>query len=218
MTDFTRVRHNMVEYQLRTNTITDPRLIAAFENLPRERFVAPELADVAYLDRNLPLGDGRHLLEPMVLARMLQALAISEDDVALDIGCGTGYSTALMAKLAATVVALESDPALASRANENLAGLGVDNAVVVEGRLAEGYPSQAPYDAVFIGGAVPDIPAALSQQLADGGRLCAVLADDTGATQARLVMRTGDTLSHRIIFDAAAPELPGFAAPAGFVF
>jgi len=218
MADFTRVRHNMVEYQLRANTITDPRLIAAFENLARERFVAPELAGVAYVDRNLPLGDGRHLLEPMVLARMLQALAISEDDVALDVGCGTGYSTALMAQLAATVVALESDPALALRANENLSGLGVDNAAVVEGNLAEGYPSQAPYDAVFIGGAVPEIPAALSAQLADGGRLCAVLADDTGATQARLVMRTGDTLSHRVIFDATPPELPGFAAPAGFVF
>ena len=218
MTDFAPVRHNMVESQLRPNAITDSRLIAAFEALPRERFVGPELAEVAYLDRSLPLGGGRHLLEPLVLATMLQALTISEADVVLDIGCGTGYSTAVMSKLAATVVALESDATLAARADENLTALGVDNAVVVAGELAEGYPSQAPFDVIFIGGAVPEIPAALSAQLVDGGRLCAVLADDAGNMRARLSIRTGDKLDHRAISDAVAPEMPGFAVPAGFVF
>jgi protein-L-isoaspartate(D-aspartate) O-methyltransferase len=218
MTDCALARHNMVESQLRPNAITDPRLIAAFDSLPREQFVGPELAEVAYLDRSLPLGAGRHLLEPMVLAQMLQALAITEADVVLDIGCATGYSTAVMSKLAATVVALESDADFAVRADENLTGLGVDNAAVVAGELAEGYPSQAPFDVIFIGGAVPAIPAALSAQLVDGGRLCAVIAGDAGAMGARLSIRTGDKLDHRAISDAVAPEMPGFAVPAGFVF
>lgn len=218
MADYAVARRNMVDTQIRTNKVTDGRVISAFLDVPRERFLPPELQPVAYLDEDLAIGGGRHLMEPRVMSRMLQMLAIDKNDVVLDIGCGTGYSSALIAHLAATVVVLESDSAFVARANENFTALGIDNVAVVEGALAEGYPSQAPYDVIFIGGAVPEIPTAIAEQLAEGGRLGAVVTGASEIAQTMLVTRRNGLLSARPVFDASVPELPGFSASKEFVF
>ena len=218
MPDTAAIRRTMVESQLRTNRVTDEAVLAAMEAVPRERFVPPALAGVAYIDDDLPLGGGRYLLEPMLFAWLLQAAAIRPADLVLDVGCATGYSTAVIARLAATVLALESDPALARAAGENLAGLEVDNAVVVAGALRAGYPAHAPYDVIVVEGAVPEIPAALCQQLAEGGRLAAVLAPPGQQGRVVLAIKVGGIVSHRDISDAATPALPGFELEPGFRF
>lgn len=220
MADYALARRNMVDSQIRTNKVVDPAVLDAFGTVPRERFVDAHYRGVAYLDEDLPLGDGRYLIEPMVLARLIQTLAVGGDDVVLDVGCGTGYSTAILARLVGTVVALECDARLAREANALLTELSVDNAVVVEGRLEDGYLRQGPYNAILIGGAVTDMPAALSDQLAEGGRMAAVV-DRTGIPgpgRAMLFLKTGGVVSGRPLFDAATPHLPGFQKEAGFVF
>jgi len=218
MSDFEQARQNMVDCQLRTNKITDPSVIEAFGTVPREAFVADRLKSVAYSDEDLPIAGGRCLMEPMVLARMVQELAISANDVVLDIGCGTGYSAAILSHLAATVVALESDATLAQQATAALAEIAADNAVVVEGALVEGYPGQGPYNVIFIEGAVADIPGELTDQLAEGGRLAAVIDPGTGPGHAVLVLKRAGVLSKRVLFDANILPLPEFERPAGFVF
>jgi protein-L-isoaspartate(D-aspartate) O-methyltransferase len=218
MSEFDAARLNMVNSQVRTNKVTDPELIAALGRLPRELFVDDRLEGVAYLDEDLPLGKGRFVMEPMVMARMIQALEIGIGDVVLEVGGGTGYAGAVMAQLASTVVLLEPDADFAGRATRTLSELAIDNAVVVDGALAEGYASQGPYDAILLGGAVSAIPAALTAQLADGGRLCAVVADGTRPGTAVLATRHGGSVAQRELFDANVPVLPGFAAEPGFVF
>jgi protein-L-isoaspartate(D-aspartate) O-methyltransferase len=218
MPDYAVARRNMVAGQIRTNQVTDPALIAALEEIPREIFAPPALAGVAYLDEDLPLGGGRHLMEPRVFARLLQSAGIERTDVVLDIGCATGYSSAVISRLAATVVALESDPVLIRKANEAFARLELDNAVVVDGPLASGYPAQAPFDVIVIEGSVPEVPAAIAAQLAEGGRLFAVVAPTGGTGQAVLMLRRGGVVSGRAICDASTPPLPGFEIVPGFQF
>ncbi|MGF1594740.1 MAG: protein-L-isoaspartate O-methyltransferase [Kiloniellaceae bacterium] len=218
MTDFAAARLNMVESQIRTNKVTDPRLIEAFEAVPRERFVTDAQRGVAYIDEDLEIAPGRYLMEPMVLARLLQAAAPRPGDMALVIGCGAGYSTAILARLVQTVVGLESDRGLMDRANRTLNALDVDNAVVVEGPLTAGYQKQAPYDVILFAGAVAEVPQVVKRQLADGGRLVAVVVDDSGIGRGTLIQRAGESFSARTLFDAATPLLPGFAREAGFVF
>jgi protein-L-isoaspartate(D-aspartate) O-methyltransferase len=218
MVDFAAARWNMVESQLRTNKVTDLRLLDAFETVPRERFVPEPLRGIAYIDQDVALGDGRFVMEPRVLARLLQAAEPGPDDMALDLGCGSGYATAILSRLAATVVALEDDAALAAAANRNLAELEIDNAVVVEGRLAEGYPKQAPYNVILLGGAVAEIPAAITDQLAEGGRLVTVVSAGPGLGRATLMRRDAGVVASRVLYDAVLPMLPGFEAEPGFVF
>lgn len=218
MIDYAVSRRNMVESQIRTNKVTDSGLLAVMAELPRECFVPEPLRGVAYVDEDIPLGGGRYLMEPMVLARLLQAAAVQPEDVVLDIGCATGYSAAVLARLANTVVALESHSELAARATATLADLGIDNAVVVEGPLKEGYAKQAPYDVIFIGGAVPRIPRVIADQLGEGGRLVAVVAAEAAIGRGTLVTRVGGILSDRPVFDAGTPLLPEFAPEPGFVF
>jgi protein-L-isoaspartate(D-aspartate) O-methyltransferase len=218
MPDTAVARRNMVDSQLRTNKVTDPAVLDAMASIAREEFVPAALAGVAYVDDDLPLGDGRYLMEPMVLARLLQHAAIKPSDVVLDIGCGTGYSSAVAARLAATVIALETDSQLARRARQTLAKLQADNVVVVEGALGSGYARQAPYDVILVQGAVPEIPPAIAAQLAEGGRLCAVVSSHGQAGRAVLALKTGGVVSHRDIFDAATPPLPGFVFEPGFRF
>lgn len=218
MPDYATARHNMVENQIRTNRVSDERVLAAIAAVPRERFVPKRLQGNAYVDQDLALGDGRYLMEPMVFARLLQEAEIGAGDVVLDIGCGTGYSAAVLGKLAGTVVALESDAALAKEAVEALTELDVDNAAVVEGPLEGGYPRQAPYDVIVLGGAVDAVPAALTDQLVEGGRLVAVVNVAPSVGNIEVIHRLYGGLSRRQIFDAAVPTLPGFAAEHGFVF
>ncbi|MFZ0694426.1 MAG: protein-L-isoaspartate O-methyltransferase [Alphaproteobacteria bacterium] len=216
MADFTAARRNMVESQIRTNAVTQEVLLAALAEIPREIFVPEALRGVAYIDEDLPLKKGRYLMEPLVLAKLLQLAAITPDDVVLDIGCGTGYSAALLSKLANTVVALESDPELAARAMATLSELSIDNVVVVTAPLAGGYAKQAPYDVIVFNGSVPRIPETIARQLADGGRLVAVVGEGVG--QGTLMTRNRGILAQRPVFDAATPILPDFVQEPGFVF
>jgi protein-L-isoaspartate(D-aspartate) O-methyltransferase len=218
MVDFAAARWNMVESQLRTNKVTDLRVLDAFETVPRELFVPEPLRGIAYVDEDVALGGGRFVMEPRVLARLLQAAQPGPEDMALDLGCGSGYATAILSRLVATVVALEADAALAEAANRTLDKLEIDNAVVVEGRLAEGYPKQAPYNVILLGGAVAEIPAAIADQLAENGRLVAVVSAGPGLGRATLMRRDGGLISSRVLYDASLPVLPGFEAAPGFVF
>lgn len=217
MNDSAAARRHMIESQIMPSGVTDRGLLAALEAVPREIFVPKSLRGVAYVDEDLEVAPGRYLMEPRVFARLLLAAGIGEDDVVLDVGCGRGYHTAVLARLAGTVVALESDEELAAQASETLTELGVDNAAVVSGPLAEGYPSQAPYDVIFLSGAVEEVPEALGEQLDPSGRLLAVIGTG-GAGQATLMLRHGETLARRSLFDAAIPLLPGFEVEPGFVF
>jgi protein-L-isoaspartate(D-aspartate) O-methyltransferase len=215
--DFASARHNMVENQIRANRVTDPAIISAMTELPREVFVPKQLQGVAYVDEDISLGEGRCLMEPMVLARLVQEAAVIASDVVLDIGCGSGYSAAVLARMASTVVALEPDAGLAARANEIMAELGIDTVAVVEGPMKDGWPAQAPYDVILFDGAVCEVPPAICEQLAEGGRLVAVIAEDRMG-KAVLTTRHGGTFSHRTVFDAAASFLPGFVRRPKFEF
>ena len=218
MSDFAAARFNMVENQIRPNGVTDARVLEAMADVPRERFVPKKLQDAAYLDEDLAIADGRFLMEPAVFARLVQAAAITPDDLVLDVGCGTGYSTAVLARLAASVVAVESDPQLVERASALLAELDADNAAAVEAPLEAGYPKQAPYDAIVLGGAVDEAPRALTDQLAEGGRLVAVVTGGSAVGRGEVVLRLHGALSRRVLFDAAVPPLPEFRVERGFVF
>lgn len=208
-------RRNMVESQIRPNKVTDPRVIEAFEAVPRERFVPPRLAGVAYIDGDLEIAPGRYLIEPMVLARLLQALDVQATDKALCVAAGCGYGAAVLARLAATVTALESDPALWAAARTAMAGIA--NVNPVQGDLTAGHAAGAPYDVILVEGAAERMPAALTAQLAEGGRLGTVLIED-GMAHATLYLKSGGVVSHRLLFEAGTPRLPGFGAPPRFVF
>lgn len=211
-------RRKMVENQIRANRVTDGALLDALETVPRERFVPPEKAGIAYVDEDLEIAPGRFLMEPMVLGRLIQSLAVGPGEMLLDVACATGYSTAILGRVAGTVVAVEEDAGLAEQANELLNALAVDNAVVVDGRHAEGYPKQAPYDAILVNGAMAAVPQALFDQLAEGGRLAAVVKSGPGLGRAMLYSKLGGLVAGRILFDAGTPLLPGFEPAASFVF
>jgi len=218
MSDFAQARTNMVESQIRTNKVTDQRILDAFLDVPREQFVPKSSRGIAYVDEDISVGGGRYLMEPMVLARLIQALNVRSSDLVLDVACATGYSSAILASLANTVVALEEDTDLASSATAALAELDVDNAVVVEGPLADGYPSQGPYQAILINGSVAEVPATFAEHLTEGGRLATVLSDDGRMGNAVLMTKLGGHLAPRVLFDAAIPSTPGFERAASFVF
>ncbi len=218
MTDHAAARRNMVSGQIRTNRVTDERLIDAMEEIPRERFVPHAKRGVAYVDEDVEIASGRYLMEPMVLARMVQEAGIAADDMVLDVGCGTGYATAVMSRLAGTVIALDVDGTLAAEAERVLSAVGADNAIVVTGPLAEGYARQAPYDVILLGGAVDHLPQALADQLAEGGRIVGVLREAGGVGQTTLWARHRGALSSRSLFEASLPPLPGIARPVQFEF
>ena len=216
--DFSAARRNMVESQVRPNQVTDDRVIAALEEVPREAFVPEAFKGIAYIDEDIGIGNGRTILAPMVFARLLQAAQLDPAEIVLDVGCGTGYSAAVLARLASTVIALESDRALMQRAQTLLADQGADNVALVEGPLAEGDKAHGPYNAIIVEGAVARLPDALLAQLADLGRLVAVTARPGEVSRATLTLRVGDSFTTRPLFDASATMLPGFAVRPGFVF
>jgi protein-L-isoaspartate(D-aspartate) O-methyltransferase len=218
MLDSRAARLNMVESQLRTNKVTDETVLEAFLSVPRERFVPPDLSGIAYIDDNLPLGAGRVLLPPMALARLLQLASIRAADKVLEIGAGTGYAAAILARLAERVVALESDTRLAATARARLKELAIGNVTLVEGPLDRGHPGGAPYDVILVDGAVAAIPDAVARQLAEGGRLVTVVKPEQGMGCAVLMTRVDGRLSQRPVFDAATSLLPGFQPAPAFVF
>ncbi len=218
MIDYRAARLNMVESQLRTNKVTDESVLQAFLAIPRERFVPASLAGIAYVDDDVPLGDGRMLIEPLVLARLLQLARCGTADKALVVGAATGYAAAILARLVGRVVALECDARLAATARTRLRELAVANVVLVEGPLERGHAAEAPYDVILIDGAVAAIPDAVAQQLAEGGRLVTVVKPDERMGQGVLMTRVEGKLSQRPMFDAATALLAGFAPAPAFVF
>lgn len=219
--DYATARHNMVESQIRPNRVTDEALVDAMDSLPRESFLPKLLADVAYVDEALAVAPGRYMMEPMVVAHLAQAARITADDVVLLIGCGAGYTAAVLARLASTVVAVESDTALIEAANARFAELGIDTVAVVTGELTAGYAAQAPYDVIVFNGAVADVPQTILDQLSVGGRCVAVveaLEPELGSGKVTVIERTRDAFKSTIYADAGTPLLPGFAPEPRFTF
>jgi protein-L-isoaspartate(D-aspartate) O-methyltransferase len=219
MVDFAQARRIMVDSQLRTFDVNDIPLLDAMNTVPRERFVTPGRESLAYMDQDIPVSDGperRRMLAPMVAARMMQALEVVRGTRALDVACGLGYTTAVLAELGADATGLEADAELAAAAQARLAALGA-SARVVSGPLQQGHAQAAPYDVILVNGAVEVEPEGLLRQLADGGRLVCVHGRGRAA-RATLYVRSGDAFGQRSLFDAAAPLLAGFKAEPGFVF
>lgn len=215
--DFAAARRKMVASQVRTNRVTDPLVSSAMEAVPREYFVPAERRSVAYLDEDQPLGNGRHIMEPMALGRLLQLADIEPNDKALVVAAGTGYSAAVLARMAESVVVLENDTGFAEKASKIMTELVIPNVTVVRGDLASGVPAKAPFDVILIDGAVNEIPMALKQQLRDGGRLVAVVRSGP-VGRATLVTRIGDAWGSRTDFDLIMAYLPEFAPQPKFVF
>jgi protein-L-isoaspartate(D-aspartate) O-methyltransferase len=211
-------RQNMIDNQLRANKVHDERVLDAFSRLQRELFVPPALRGVAYIDEDLPVAPGRYLMEPMVAARLLQALAPQPREAALVVGAGVGYEAAALGLLTRGVIALEDNPELARIGRSALVDHRIAAVTYVEAPLAAGHRPRAPYDVILFGGAVAAVPDEISAQLAEGGRLGAVLREPGSVGRAVLITRTGAVLARRVIFDAATPLLPGFEAEPGFVF
>ena len=207
---FAEARAAMVDSQLRAEGIADPAVLAAMGAVPREDFVAEGLRPIAYSDRAIPLAAKRALMPPAALGQLIQALAPVPGDRVLVVGAGTGYSAAILTAMGVAVTALESDSALAAIAR----GQGI---AIADGPLASGYPADAPYDFILIDGAVEELPEAIIDQLAEGGRLAAALAEG-GVTRLAVGTRTGKAFGMRIFADAAVSVVPGFFRASAFVF
>ena len=215
---FTEARERMVDSQVRPNKVTDPRIIAAMRWLPRERFLPPSLASLAYADEDVPLGRGRVLLEPMVIARLLQLIAIAEGERVLVVAAGPGYGAALLASCGARVTALEDDTSLLALASSALAEFA-PGVSLVSGPLAAGWPPGAPYDVILIEGAVRSVPPVIGEQLrTDTGRLATVCMGSATGGQAVLAEASVAGLRMQPMFDCTAPPIPGLVSSPGFVF
>lgn len=216
MADFAARRTAMVDTQVRPSDVTSFPIIEAMLAVPRELFVPASKVEVAYAGDNIDLGEGRVVLEPRTLAKMLEAVDIQPDELVLDVAAGLGYSSAVAARLGEAVIALEEDEALAREAERALAETGADNVAVVVGPLAEGNPRHGPYDVILVEGAVEHMPQALADQLKEGGRICAIFMD--GALGAvRVGYKFDGHITWRFAFNAGAPVLPGFEKRRAFV-
>lgn len=217
MIDYKAARTKMVDNQIRTTDVTSHEVLDAFLTVAREEFVPAAAKPLAYIDDDIQLVPGRYLMEPSPLAKLIQLADVAATDVVLEVGCGTGYASAILSKLGSSVVAIESDATLAATATETLSRLGYDNVAVVVGDLEAGYAPEAPYDVVFVHGAVEFVPDALLAQLRDGGRF--VVVEGYGnASQARLYIKEGGHVSERTVFNTAVKPLPGFRKAKEFVF
>lgn len=217
MTDFEAARAAMVDCQVRPADVTRYAIIDAMLAVPRERFVPKALREIAYADCEIALGQGRAMMTPRTLAKMLEIARVDGDSLVLVLGAGTGYATAVIARMAQAVVAIEPDESLRETAATTLAALEVDNAVVADGDLAAGDPAHGPYDVIFVEGAAETLPDALLEQLKEGGRLV-VIGQRGAVSQCRVVVRAGDTFSDRHAFDASAPALAAFGRVPEFEF
>ena len=215
MTDFAHARKTMVDNQLRTSGITDRRLLVAMGEVPREKFVPAVRQGLAYIDEALPVGGARKLAAPAPFAKLVQLAQIQGDERVLDLGCGTGYSAAVLARLADHVVAVEDDKTLSVHARAALAELGISNVTLVEGALTAAGKAHGPYDVIVLEGAVAGVPDALLAQLKPEGRLVALIAEPGRVAVAHLFARSGKGIAASAAFDASLPPLlapvdPGF--------
>ncbi|WP_105374849.1 protein-L-isoaspartate O-methyltransferase family protein [Neorhizobium huautlense] len=217
MMDFEAARTKMVENQIRTTDVTSHSVLRAFYNVPREAFVPAKAKSLAYIDTDIEVAPGRYLMEASPLAKLLQLAAVTKNDVVLEVGTGSGYATAILSQLAGSVISIEVDGALAEQATRTLSSLGHDNVAVVIGELQNGYASEAPYDLIFVNGAVEEVPPALLDQLRDGGRLVAVVGYGNAA-QAKVLVKEQGVISESSYFNASVKALPGFHKAKEFVF
>jgi protein-L-isoaspartate(D-aspartate) O-methyltransferase len=217
MFDSASARRMMVDGQVRTADVHNPDLLTAMLTIPRERFVPPSLAEQAYIDSDIEIAPGRVLLKPMVFAKLIEAADVDAGDRVLDVGCGLGYSSAVLSRLVASVVALEEDAALAGRAKAALASAGASGVTVTTGPLTAGWPAGAPYDFILLNGATEIVPDRFASQLKPDGRLACIFKQGPAA-KAMIYRVSEGHLVGRPAFDAAALVLPGFVAPPAFVF
>jgi len=215
MTDYAARRTMMVDTQVRPSDVTKFPIIDAMLSVPREAFVPDRLREAAYLGENLDLGEGRVMLDPRTLAKMLDALDIEGDDLVLDIGAAHGYSSAVIARMAEAVVGVEADAALVEEAQRTLLENGADNVIMQQGDLATGAPDHGPYDVILLQGAVEHLPEAITDQIKEGGRMaCLFLEGALGVV--RIGYKIDGRLNWRYAFNAGAPVLPGFERHAAF--
>lgn len=217
MFDFAKARDHMVESQIRTNDVTEPAILKSFRTTAREAFVPKAKKALAYSDAHIRMDGGRVMLRPRDLSKLIDAADIRPSDVVLDVACGRGYSTAIMAKLADTVVGLEVSEEAVTRATDLLVDAGIENAAVVKGDLKVGASEHGPFNVIFINGAVTHVPKQWFSQLANNGRLVCILQNGP-IGQATVYTKSGDAVGDRVEFDASAPLLPGFEAEEAFVF
>ncbi|SIQ81825.1 protein-L-isoaspartate(D-aspartate) O-methyltransferase [Rhizobium sp. RU35A] len=217
MMDYEAARIKMVDNQVRTTDVTSHSVLRAFLTVPREAFVPEKAKALAYIDEDIEVAPGRYVMEASPLAKLLQLAAVTKDDVVLEVGCGTGYATALLSQIASAVVAVESDAGLAAKATETLAALGCDNVAVVTGPMEAGYAAEAPYDLIFINGSVEEVGQTLFGQLRDGGRLVTVVGYGNAST-ARVYRKENGVLSEAAFFNTSVKPLPGFRKAKEFVF
>lgn len=216
--DFTAVRQQMVDNQVRTTDVTEHRLLDALLSVPRENFVPADKKSLAYIDADIELSkQGRFIMDPSPLAKLLQAAEVQSNDNVLEVGAGSGYVSAVLAHLADHVTALEVDTDLAALAKDNLANGGYANVSVVSGDLAAGHKASAPYDIIFVNGSVGVEPTQLFAQMADSGRMVVVIGYGRAA-QALLYVKENNQVSSRKLFNLSIPVLPGFDKAAEFVF
>ncbi|MFG5384160.1 protein-L-isoaspartate O-methyltransferase family protein [Yoonia sp. R2-816] len=215
MSNYAARRTMMVDTQVRPSDVTKFPIIDAMLAVPREVFVPANLREAAYVGENLDIGGGRTLLEPRTLAKMLDALDIQRHHVVLDVGCGLGYSTAILARMSEFVIGLEDDEARAEEAQSLLSEHGVDNAAVMTGALTDGSAKSGPYDIILVQGAVEEVPEALLEQLREGGRIACVFAESALGV-VRIGHKIDGQVNWRFTFNAGAPVLPGFHKPAAF--
>ena len=210
MTDFAARRTMMVDTQVRPNDVTKFPIIEAMLAVPREAFVPAQQREAAYVGGTIDVGGGRVMLEARTLAKMLDALNLQPTELVLDVACGLGYSTAVIARMVEAVVAIEEMPELAAQAQARLAAEGVDNAAVIEAPLAQGMAKHGPYDAIIVEGAVETLPDAIADQIKEGGRIACIFME-----RALGVCRIGHKIDGRVAwrfaFNASAPVLNGFA-------
>ena len=223
MTDFKAERENMLESQIRPNAVTQKQLLRAMLETPRETFVPPSQRTLAYMDGPLKVEAAqggmaaRYLLAPMVFAKLAQLAEIAPGDKVLDVGTATGYSAAILARLAREVVALESDAGLAALAKDALSAQRIENARVITGPLQDGFKPESPFDVIFLNGRLGCEPETLFPQLSEGGRMVAVMGGET-ASRAQLFRKIDGEIQRVTAFDASAPLLPGFEAKQAFAF
>jgi len=217
MADYAALRQNMVEAQVRTNDVTEPRIHTAMREVPRERFVPNARRALAYADVPVEIAHGRFMLDPRSFSKMLQLADFTGTESVLDVACGTGYSTVVLARLARHVIGLEQDADLVRIASDLVPQMGAINATVVQGGLTEGFATKAPYDVIMINGSIEQVPDSLTGQLAEGGRLVAVVQDGPRG-RGQLFVRERGQISARSAFEATVPVLTGFRKVVGFVF
>lgn len=216
--NYDKAREIMVDTQVRPNDVSDPDIVSAFLKTPREAFVPSSRKSVAYSELEIETSEGRSLWTPRDTGKLVKLAGIKPTDIVLVVGAGSGYEAALISRLAETVIALEEDEARVDAMSERFTALGIDQAVAVEGDIAKGLPDQAPFDVIYVCGMVETLPEALTEQLAEGGRLAVVMQVEENLGRGKLYTRAGDTVSAREGFDAFPPKFSAFDRKKAFVF